>query len=276
MVNGKNKFLIRIALAALLLLLPVVAISAGRQWITPQRVHSLVREGSGLWLVDVRGESAFAEGHIEGAVHIPADIIATKRLPKGKTIVIVDDALGLRRGGEAADLLIKNGHEKVYLLEGGMAAWEAEGYPVAGKGSGRALRSVMPDELNWAQENRIPLRIFDLRDRDERTQGAVPQALVVEGANLAERMKKVREIMVKSRKKGLAAKLEKPATCILVFPTAVDPRPILERSINELTGDVRYLEGGYAAWVAKPEKRVTNTQGGCPTCPGGIPGGGMK
>lgn len=257
-----------------LFVMPAVAQCAQWQWMAPQRAYALVKEGSALWLVDVRSEAAFVEEHIEGSVNIPAGVIATKRLPKGKMFVLVDDGLGLRKGREAAEALLKSGQERVFLLEGGVPAWQAEGYPLAGKGEGRPLRSVMPDEIKWAQENRIPLRIFDLRDEEERTRGPVAGAVAVSGATLAERLQKVKE-MQGTLKKGLAAKLDKPAPVILVFPTAADPRPILERSFREVPVDVRYLAGGYAAWAAKPEKEIT-IQGACPTCPGGKTGGGSK
>jgi rhodanese-related sulfurtransferase len=258
--------------AIVLVFLPQAVFAAGWQWMAPQRVMSLVKEGSGLWLVDVRSEAAFAEGHIEGAVHIPAGLLATKRLPQGKIIVLADDSLGLRKGREAAEVLLKNGHDKVFLLEGGMPAWQGEGYPVAGKGTGPIFRSVMPEDIAWAQGNRISLRVLDLRDKGEQAQGPVPQALAVEGKTLQERLEKVKEMVTRGERKGLAGKLEKPATTILVFPTAVDPRPTLERTFRGESGDVRYLEGGYAAWAAKPDQGVS-TVGACPTCPGGASGG---
>lgn len=254
------------------LLLPQPAFSSGWQWMAPQRVLSLVKEGSGLWLVDVRNETAFTEQHIEGAVNIAAPLLATKHLPKEKIIVLVDDSLGLRKGRAATEVLLKNGHDKVFLLEGGMPAWLGERYPVAGKGSGRMFRSVMPEDIGWALGNRIPLRAFDLRDKGEQVQGPIQQAQAVEGKTLAERLEKVKEILTGMGEKGLAARLEKPMTIILVFPTATDPRPVLERSFREVPGDVRYLEGGYAAWAARPDKKIT-TVGTCPTCPGGVLGG---
>lgn len=255
-------------LAVFLLLSPHLAHAAGWQWMAPQRAFSLVKEGSGLWLVDVRSESVFADGHIEGAINIPAGVLGTKRLPKGKIIVLADDSLGLRKGREAAEILLKNGHDKVFLLEGGIPAWQAEGYLMAGKG-GWTFCSVMPDEVRWAQENRIPLWIFDLREKGEQAQGPVAQAQAVEGENLQKKLDNVKGMLTKPHKKGLTAKLEKPVTTILVFPTAVDPRPLLERLFRGEAGDIRYLEGGYAAWAANPDKNVTNTQGVCPTCPGG-------
>jgi rhodanese-related sulfurtransferase len=261
-----------IVLALLLLSFPYQSVAANWQWMAPQRMISLLKEGGGLWVVDVRNEPAFIVGHIEGALLIPSGLIATRHLPKGKIIVLVDDSLGLRRGREAADLLLKNGNDKVFLLEGGMPAWQSEGYPMAGKGNGLNFRSVMPDDVDWALENHIPLRIFDLREKGDQELGPVREAQAVAGKNLAERLEKVKAMLTVAGGKGLAARLEKPATVVLVFPTATDPRPLLERSFRLVVGDLRFMEGGYAAWAAKADKNLT-TVGVCPTCPKGTPGG---
>lgn len=250
----------------LVLSLPHPSFAAGWQWMTPQRVNDLIQEGSGLWIIDVRSDAAFSEGHMEGAVHIPAGVLATKRLPKGKIFVIADDGLGLRKGREAAEALLKSGQEKVFLLKGGIPGWQADGYPLVGKGRG-TFRSVMPEEIKWAQENSIPLRIFDLRDQTERSRGVVEKVVVVEGADIPARLESLKAILV-SQKNGLAARLEETATIILVFPTGADPRVMLERTFREIPGDVRFLEGGFAAWAAKPDKSLT-TRGTCSTCSGG-------
>jgi rhodanese-related sulfurtransferase len=274
--NGKffnSRMTVTAQLMFLMLIVPALVSASSWQWMSPQRFSALVKEGSGLWLVDVRSETAFAELHIEGAVHIPAEVMTTKHLPKGKIIVLVDDSLGLRKGREAAGVLLRSGNDKVFLLEGGITAWQNEGYPVAGNGYRKVFRGVMPDDILWAMENHVPLRILDLRDKDEQVRGPVPQALAVDGKSLPERLEKAKEMMEMIEKKGLSSRLEKPATTILVFPAAVEPRPVLESSLRGITGDVRFLEGGYAAWNAKPDKKVTSNRGGCPTCPGGVSGG---
>jgi rhodanese-related sulfurtransferase len=236
------------------------------QWLSPQRAYSLIKEGSGLWLVDVRNEAAFTDLHIEGAVHIPASLLAIKQLPKEKLIVLVDDSLGLQRGREAATILLKSGHDKVYLLEGGVIAWQQEKLPVTGKVRQQTFRRVVPEEITWAQANRIPLRIFDVRDKEELEKGAFPQALEVAGKNLAERLEKVKGLISKEEKQGMVVKLDKGVSTILIFPLANDPRTVLESSFRGVSGDIRYLEGGYAAWAARPEKN-SKSVGACPTCP---------
>ena len=255
------------ASALLLLVMPYLSYAAGWQMIPPQRVASLMKEGSGMWLVDVRTPLAFEEMHIEGAMNIPAAVIPAKSFPRQKMIVLVDESLGLKNARMAADQLARSGQEKVYVLDGGMHVWQAEGYPLAGKRGGRKFPMVTPEELAWARENRVALRIYDLRDKDERDRSPIRDATPLAGTNLTERLEKMKGLLM-PQKKALAGKLEKPATMILILPLASEAKEVAARVLYDLSVDVRCLDGGYAAWMAKPESKVV-TDASCPVCPGG-------
>jgi rhodanese-related sulfurtransferase len=269
---GRIGKLIGFLFFAVLSILPKTSSAVDLQWMPPQRVMGLVREGSGLWIIDVRNDVAYEEEHIEGAIHIPATLFQNKRFPKGKIIVLADDTLGLRKAREAAGVLSRNGYDKVFILEGGISAWQDERLPLAGKGNHQKFRRVMPDDIEWALEKRIDLKIYDLRDKSEQAPGPVNQAMTVEGKNLSERLEKVKGLMTSGGGKGLGAKLEKTATAILVFPATTEPLPLLERIFRDVAGDIRFLEGGYAAWAVRPDKDVA-AKGTCPTCPAGASGG---
>src|SRR6266568_7086687 len=105
MVTGKRCAIIGHSMGLLLLILPQAVFAADWQWMKPQRLHSLLSEGSGLWLVDVRNPAAFEHGHIEGAIHVPAEIVPKKQFPAQKMIVLVDDSLGLKKAWVAATAL---------------------------------------------------------------------------------------------------------------------------------------------------------------------------
>ena len=233
-----------------------------------------MKESTGLWLVDVRGPAAFEQGHIEGAVNIPADTLTTKRLPKQKSVVLVDDSLGLRRARQAAEHLAGGGMRKVFILDGGLVAWQAEGYPLVGIGNYRKVRMVTPEELTWARENRAPLQVLDLREQKERELAPLVEVVVVTGATLTERIIRLRERFKGEAKSAPARKLERSATTVVILPLAGDGTGALEKAVRDLPGDVRYLEGGQAAWMANPDKRL-KLGDACPTCPGGT-GGGVK
>ena len=76
----------------------------------------------GAILLDVRSDEEFAEGHIEGAQHIPVSEVASRlgELPKDKKIITYCHSG--RRAQQAATTLRENGYE-VYEL-GPMSAWD--------------------------------------------------------------------------------------------------------------------------------------------------------
>ena len=53
---------------------------------------------------------------------------------KEKKIIVYGGTVSKLYDRELADKLLLRGHEQVRILEGGLAAWEAKGYPVEEKG----------------------------------------------------------------------------------------------------------------------------------------------
>jgi rhodanese-related sulfurtransferase len=238
------------------------------QWISPQRVHGLVKEGSALWLVDVRPPPAFEQGHIEGAVNIPYEQLKFRNLPKSKMIVLADDALGLRYARVAAEVLQNKGYEKVFIMEGGITAWEEEKLPISGARVA-TLRPVTLDDLQWAK-SAIPHRLYDLRDDDEKTRGPVEGALHQKGSNFEERLKALlAELTPSTQKNGLAVKLERSVPIVLVLPNAQRSLDALRAAVRGIQGDIRYLEGAYPLWAAREKQNPLPGPEVCPTCPSG-------
>ncbi len=89
------------------------------------------RESGGAPVViDVRTPEEYASSHIPGAVNVPFDQVARRiaevDAPHGVALYCM---VGPRaRKGESA--LLGAGYKTVFHLEGGLAAWQAAGYPV--------------------------------------------------------------------------------------------------------------------------------------------------
>ena len=101
--------------------------------ISPAELHAQRESGEAPTVIDVRSAEEYASGHIPGAVNIPfaevAERIGEVDAPHGVALYCM---VGPRaRKGESA--LLAAGHENVLHLEGGLAAWRAEGLPVSGK-----------------------------------------------------------------------------------------------------------------------------------------------
>ncbi len=92
----------------------------GAERVDGARARSLVSEGAAL--VDVRSPAEFASGHIDGALNVPVDRIATLegQVAKDKPVVLYC-ASGMRSARAGA--LLKNvGYQTVYDL-GSVSRW---------------------------------------------------------------------------------------------------------------------------------------------------------
>ena len=93
--------------------------------ITPAEVAEKMADG---WtLLDVRTAEEWAQGRIDGSVHIPMDQIPGRLAEIGERVVCVC-AVGAR-SERVAQYLIQQGFEAVNL-DGGVYGWVAEGKPV--------------------------------------------------------------------------------------------------------------------------------------------------
>ncbi len=91
-------------------------------------------------IVDAMPSNFFGQKHIKGAVNMPLAIFNFVYLmrfankPKNTPIVVYGNTISRPYALEVADRLLARGYANVKVLKGGLAAWEASGYPV-GKGA---------------------------------------------------------------------------------------------------------------------------------------------
>ena len=94
-------------------------------------------------VVDVRQQGEWDAGHIEGARHIPGDVLDDNvhELDRSRPVVTVCRSGG--RSSDAARRLVAEGF-RAQSLDGGMLAWEEAGLAVVASG-GMPGRVVEPD-----------------------------------------------------------------------------------------------------------------------------------
>jgi rhodanese-related sulfurtransferase len=126
-----NIFLIAIALVSGGALLWPMLTQRGKR-ATPQDVTLLINRSKAT-IVDVRDAMEFAEGHLPEAKNIPlADLdkrIGELEKFKSKSVVVVCKTGA--RASSAAAKLAKAGFADVVNLDGGVAAWQKAGLPLA-------------------------------------------------------------------------------------------------------------------------------------------------
>lgn len=103
---------------------------SGVELVSPAGFQQAIEGGAEL--IDVRTPEEFAAGHIEGAVNIDiaSSDFATRisQLDPKKTYAVYCHSGN--RSGVATTQMANSGFTNVYDLDGGIIAWEQDGYPL--------------------------------------------------------------------------------------------------------------------------------------------------
>lgn len=88
-----------------------------------------VRHADGGFVLDVREPAEYVDGHVPGAVLAPMSIISRMltSIPRDRTVHVICQSGNRSRA--IADLLTAQGFDAV-SVDGGTAAWSAQGHPV--------------------------------------------------------------------------------------------------------------------------------------------------
>ena len=99
--------------------------------ITPAEVARQVQHPkTAPYVLDVRTQEEFAEGHVPHAANIPVQELATRlaEVPKDRDVVVYCHSGA--RAARAATLLLEKGYTRVNEMQGSMMAWEAAALPI--------------------------------------------------------------------------------------------------------------------------------------------------
>jgi rhodanese-related sulfurtransferase len=173
--------------------------------VTAAELRRRYQAGGEIAIVDVREEGSFHERHLLMASCLPLsrlELIAPGLLPRRSApIVVCDD--GERLAERAAARLIEGGYTDVSVLEGGVKAWEAAGYPVysgvhvPSKAFAEVVEHeygtpwISAEELALRQKSGEPMAIFDSRSYEEYHSNTIPGAISVPGAELVYRFREL-------------------------------------------------------------------------------------
>ena len=88
--------------------------------------------GEGIVVADIRIKAVYDLKHVAGAILMPSTEVESHldELPRDQEIVFYCGCSGDGDSAYAALILYKNGYKNVSALQGGVAAWEAAGYPM--------------------------------------------------------------------------------------------------------------------------------------------------
>lgn len=123
-------FALLVVIIGMLIAEPIIRQASGVKSVSVLEMPQLTRDKS--IIVDVSEPADYKKSHIPDAVNMPAKSLSKDPKPiekhKNKNVILV-----CRMGNKSqsvAKQLLKNGFEKVYVVSGGMAAWQKENLPV--------------------------------------------------------------------------------------------------------------------------------------------------
>src|SRR6478672_2114241 len=112
------------------LLLPTLQRGGAR--VSLLQATQMLNQGKSV-VLDIRDQADFAAGHIRDARHIPLKELKSRisELDKFKSKSVIVVCSSGSRSARAASVLKSAGFGEVYSLDGGLAAWQAQGLPTA-------------------------------------------------------------------------------------------------------------------------------------------------
>lgn len=104
----------------------------GYKAVAPAALTALVNRENAL-VVDLRPIADFEKGHVPGAKNVQMSQFdpENKALAAAKALPVVLVCKTGQTAGDAAKRLRKAGFEKVFVLDGGIGAWQQAGLPMA-------------------------------------------------------------------------------------------------------------------------------------------------
>jgi len=121
-----------LAAALLVLALPLACSIATSPALSRQQLADRIARGDAPFVLDVRTEGEYREGHVPGAMHISFLSVGSHidEIPVAKDQPIVIYCAHGPRAAWAARKLRKAGFSEVTYLDGHMTAWEEDGLPM--------------------------------------------------------------------------------------------------------------------------------------------------
>lgn len=131
---GRHLYL-SLGLAALTIALvgnEVMGLFRGYKGLQPAGLTALVNRENAL-VVDLRPIAEFEKGHIPGAKNVQVSQFdpENRQLAAARALPVVLVCKAGQASGDAAKRLRKAGFERVFVLDGGIGAWQQAGLPLA-------------------------------------------------------------------------------------------------------------------------------------------------
>jgi rhodanese-related sulfurtransferase len=132
----------------------------------PEDLKALLSEGESVTVIDIRSNALYRQGHIQGAINVPASVLERKRLPGIGRVIVCGDGVRKDVTLDAVKNLDNREGIDAEILEGGYASWEALNLPTTQKKglAKKRFRYLSYQGLERAAEKNRAIVLVDLRN----------------------------------------------------------------------------------------------------------------
>ena len=220
-------------------------------------------------LIDVRHREDFEKYRIPRSVNIPLYAIKSKVFLKAKDLILVNEGYSYRVLEQECERLRGVGF-RVWIMEGGLHRWRADGAPLEGDGFSQMTLNRIPPRAFYGEKDYEHWIMIDVSGINRSgTRSLLPQSISMplngEGG------------FIEAFNMILSGRRESPFLYVLVFNENGEQYDRIEKVIQK-TGskNVFYLKGGVKAYRRFIEVQVAIRQGKnrpkkkrnrCGTCP---------
>lgn len=156
----------------------VLALAASAATIArvPSKLVRALQEGQReeFVIIDIRSSSQFLEEHIPGAVSVSAATISRSTFSRTASLIVYCGEASCPLSENAANALVNAGYSNVRVLDGGLAAWKMQGFPV--ESSSPRTKIVLSRDLAKRLGADGPA-ILDVRSAPEFVAGHLPGSI---------------------------------------------------------------------------------------------------
>ena len=96
------------------------------------QVNAMLEENREFYLIDVREDREWVQGHIPGSIHLGKGIIERdiERAVEDKEAMVILYCQGGYRSAIAGESINKMGYRNVYSMSGGFGDWQNNNFPI--------------------------------------------------------------------------------------------------------------------------------------------------
>ncbi len=227
-----------------------------------------LRQNQAFTMVDVRSREDFERLYIPGSVNIPLYAVKTKTYLKSAPIVLVNEGFRYAEQESECRRLAAQGF-KVFILDGGLPAWQRKGGQLAGDLFALDdMRAVLPREF-FREKDYADTIVVDISPaRSELSKRLIPYA---EHIPVLEDLDRA----AADFKKLFSKNKTKPFQSIIIFNQNGDQYAKVEKIISRMgigafnlkggaDGYQKYLQGLVLSW--NPRDSRMKTVGSCKPC----------